>query len=346
MREELVAVFADPDAASRALAGAARRSGVTTARVASPAPFPAVHQTGPSRARGGRSAGSRSSAGSPASAARWRSRSPPRRSMDLIVGGKPIVSWTAFGVVMFELTMLFAGLANFTALVLLSAFTRRHGRAARAAPRSRASGIVVVVPLDGLQPRIARRRSGASLVRCGGGAVVKARAGSSPCWRCLLRRLQRRVARQHGAAARVQPLDEARPAPAGSIPLGGVETLDDREDDEDLHEPLSRSTTPPPHAAPRCSRSTASPVTAPRAAATGRSRPSSRPAPNLRHISICARTDGFLYGTLTAGGRAMPTMREGTTSQRSLGPRRLRAHAAARGLHRDSSRPGPRRRRR
>jgi len=32
-------------------------------------------------------------------------------------------------------------------------------------------------------------------------------------------------------------------------------------------------------------------------------------------VSICARSDGFLYGTLTAGGRAMPTMREGTTSQ-------------------------------
>ena len=45
MRDEVIAVFADPDAASRALL-ALRADGVLTARVASPAPYPAVEQTG------------------------------------------------------------------------------------------------------------------------------------------------------------------------------------------------------------------------------------------------------------------------------------------------------------
>jgi hypothetical protein len=35
----------------------------------------------------------------------------------------------------------------------------------------------------------------------------------------------------------------------------------------------------------------------------------------LRHVSICKRSDGFLYGTLTAGGKAMPAMREGISSR-------------------------------
>ena len=35
----------------------------------------------------------------------------------------------------------------------------------------------------------------------------------------------------------VQPLDEARLAPPGSIPLGGVEVLEDREDDKELPPP-------------------------------------------------------------------------------------------------------------
>ena len=74
----------------------------------------------------------------------------------------------------------------------------------------------------------------------------------------------------------VQPLDEARLAPPGSIPLGGVETLEDREDDKELPPP-SPSTPPPPLGAPSSSRSTASPVTVTRDAATGQSRPSSRP---------------------------------------------------------------------
>jgi hypothetical protein len=120
--DEVVAVFADPDVAEHAL-HMLHDEGVTTARVASPAPFPVIHHTGhpgPWRALGWIAlAGGLTGLGCAIAFEVVTSR-----SMGLIVGGKPIVSWTAFGVIMFELTLLFAGVANFSALVILSAFTR------------------------------------------------------------------------------------------------------------------------------------------------------------------------------------------------------------------------------
>ena len=66
----------------------------------------------------------------------------------LVVGGKPIVSWTAFGIIMFELTMLFAGVSNFSALIIMSFFTRRRfSKKVRAQMTS--ERIVLLVPVDG-----------------------------------------------------------------------------------------------------------------------------------------------------------------------------------------------------
>jgi mono/diheme cytochrome c family protein len=114
--------------------------------------------------------------------------------------------------------------------------------------------------------------------------------------------------------AAVQPLAEARKAPAGSIPLGGVETLDDREDVADLQSPTPLDAA----AASRGAKIFAVHCVSCHGAKALGDGPVSQKfpqAPNLRHYSICRRTDGFLYGTLTAGGRAMPTMREGLTSR-------------------------------
>jgi mono/diheme cytochrome c family protein len=111
----------------------------------------------------------------------------------------------------------------------------------------------------------------------------------------------------------VQPLDEARLAPPGSIPLGGVEILDDREDDQAATAPYPLDAA----AAARGAHLFAIHCIACHGREGRGDGPVSAkfpPAPNLRHVSICARSDGFIYGTLTAGGRAMPTMREGTTS--------------------------------
>ncbi len=166
MREELVALFSDPDGAARALR-ALHEDRVTTARVVSSAPFPAVHETGrpgPWRLLGWIALVGGLTGLSCAMALEVVTS----RSMDLIVGGKPIVSWTAFGVVMFELTMLFAGLSNFTALVILSAFTRRtvSRRVRREVTTDR---LVVVVPLEGCsedrEAAIRRSLSGALEVR-------------------------------------------------------------------------------------------------------------------------------------------------------------------------------------
>ncbi len=112
----------------------------------------------------------------------------------------------------------------------------------------------------------------------------------------------------------VSPLALARPAPPGAVPLGGVETLVDREDDEDLKPPGALD-------APAEERGRAlfarhcTPCHGPEAKGDGPVSAKFPPAPNLRYASICKRTDGFLYGTLTAGGKAMPSMREGTSAR-------------------------------
>jgi hypothetical protein len=147
MREPLVAVFDSPDAASQALR-ALQQAQVVGARVASPAPFPAVHLTGlpgPWRVLG-KVALFGGLTGLACAAALQAITS---ESLGLVVGGKPILAWPAFGVIMFELTMLFAGAANFLALVILGAMARRQlPRAARDLVDS--EHVVVVVPGDQL----------------------------------------------------------------------------------------------------------------------------------------------------------------------------------------------------
>jgi hypothetical protein len=143
MPDDYVAVFSDPDAAAGALRGL-ETAGVMGARVVSPAPYPAVHltgQPGPWRYLGAIALiGGLTGLGSATALQVMTSR-----SLNIIVGGKPIVSWPAFGVVMFELTMLFAGIFNFSALVLLCALARRRV-SARARGQVDTERIVVVVP--------------------------------------------------------------------------------------------------------------------------------------------------------------------------------------------------------
>jgi len=151
MPEELVAVYADPDEALRAVLSL-RDRGVSNAQVSSPAAFPVVHEvehTGHSRALGWVAlVGGLTGLGCAIALQVGTSK-----SMGLIVGGKPIVAWTAFGVVMFELTMLFAGVSNFLALAILSAVSRRKvARAVRDLVRS--EQIVVTVPLAGMDPKL------------------------------------------------------------------------------------------------------------------------------------------------------------------------------------------------
>jgi Protein of unknown function (DUF3341) len=143
MAEDVVAIFSDPDAASGALRSL-REQGVEDARIASPAPYPVVNQTGhpgPWRVLGWIAFGG----GLTGFLVAASLQAVTSLRLGLVVGGKPILSWPAFGVVMFELTMLFAGVANFSVLVLLMALSRR--RLSRLARRQVSSErIVVVIP--------------------------------------------------------------------------------------------------------------------------------------------------------------------------------------------------------
>ena len=67
------------------------------------------------------------------------------------VGGQPVIAWVPFGVIMFELTMLGAGLTNFVSMVVLGAISRRKvSRAARDAVLS--DRLAVEVPTSGHSP--------------------------------------------------------------------------------------------------------------------------------------------------------------------------------------------------
>ncbi len=111
----------------------------------------------------------------------------------------------------------------------------------------------------------------------------------------------------------LEPLALSRPAPAGAVPLGRVEILLDREDDEDVAPPRPLDAAAEERGKSLFARH-CTPCHGPQAKGDGPVSAKFPPAPNLRYASICKRTDGFLYGTLTAGGKAMPSMREGTTS--------------------------------
>ena len=165
MPEELVAVFADPDDALRAVQ-TLRDQGVANAQVSSPAAYPVVHEvehTGHSRALGWVAL----LGGLTGLASATALEVGTSKALGLVVGGKPIVAWTAFGVVMFELTMLFAGVSNFLALIVFSALTRRKvARAVRDLVSS--ERIVVVVPLAGMDASLRNAARGVL-----GGAVTE-----------------------------------------------------------------------------------------------------------------------------------------------------------------------------
>lgn len=111
-----------------------------------------------------------------------------------------------------------------------------------------------------------------------------------------------------------QPLTQAWTAPEGSVPVGGVEHLEDREDDTDLHDPYPKNTVALQRGA-HLFAIYCSVCHGAEGHGGGLVSKVFPPAPDLRHDSICKRTDGFIYGTITAGGRAMPSMREGLSSR-------------------------------
>jgi mono/diheme cytochrome c family protein len=112
----------------------------------------------------------------------------------------------------------------------------------------------------------------------------------------------------------LRPEDAPRPQPERSIPLGAELVYSDREETEDVPNPVSTSPASLAHGRTlflsRC---------APCHGAEGHGGgPVSRffpAAPDLAYVTVRQRTDGFIWGTITYGGKAMPSQREGLSER-------------------------------
>ena len=110
-----------------------------------------------------------------------------------------------------------------------------------------------------------------------------------------------------------RPEDSPRPEPERSVPLGAAPRYESRDDTEDLPNPVKPTAEALARGkalfAARC---------APCHGAEGHGGgPVSRffpPAPDLAYVTVQRRSDGFLWGTISYGGKAMPPQREGLTA--------------------------------
>ncbi len=110
--------------------------------------------------------------------------------------------------------------------------------------------------------------------------------------------------------ASLRPEDAPRPAPEHSVPLGAGRAVADRDDAETLRNPTPATAGSVAHGKAlfmqRCA--------ACHGAEGHGGGPVSKffpPAPDLAYATIRARSDGYIYGTITFGGRAMPAQAEG-----------------------------------
>ncbi len=110
----------------------------------------------------------------------------------------------------------------------------------------------------------------------------------------------------------LRPQHAPRPEPEDSVPVQGVIVADERDDLEDLPDPVQRDAA----SIARGERLFSTRCVACHGKEGHGGGPVSKvfpPAPDLCFPSIRARSDGFLFATLTLGGRAMPSQKEGLT---------------------------------
>ena len=110
----------------------------------------------------------------------------------------------------------------------------------------------------------------------------------------------------------LRPQAAPRPEPQGSVPIQGVIVADERDDLEDLADPVTRDAA----SIARGERLFSTRCTAchgKEGHGGGLVSKVFPPAPDLCFPSIRQRSDGFLFATLTLGGRAMPSQKEGLT---------------------------------
>jgi len=111
----------------------------------------------------------------------------------------------------------------------------------------------------------------------------------------------------------IRPQQAPRPEPERSVPLGAAPRYESRDDTEDLPDPV-----PPSPSSLARGRDLFAVRCAPCHGADGHGGgPVSRffpPAPDLAYVKVRERSDGFLWGTISYGGKAMPAAREGLTA--------------------------------
>ncbi len=110
----------------------------------------------------------------------------------------------------------------------------------------------------------------------------------------------------------VRPEDAPRPQPEHSVPLGAGPRYESRDDTEDLVNPV-----PPAKESIWHGKTLFLARCAPCHGEAGHGGgPVSKffpPAPDLAYVKVQERSDGFIWGTITYGGKAMPSQREGLT---------------------------------
>jgi mono/diheme cytochrome c family protein len=142
------------------------------------------------------------------------------------------------------------------------------------------------------------RKATAALLACGALLVA---AGCANDWRTDL-----------WYQPSLRPQAAPRPEPEGSVPVQGIIFAEEREDLEDLPDPTEAN----PRSLANGKRLFEIHCSACHGLSGHGAGPISKlypEAPDLRFESIKRRSDGFIFGTLTLGGRAMPSMHEGLT---------------------------------
>ena len=157
----VLAVFADPSAAARAVR-AAHAAGQRDVRAAMPAPFPEVMEA-LAQPRSLIGAVTLCGAVLGMGLGLWLTIG-TSVALPISVGGKPIVSLPAFLVIVFEVTVLVGGLSNFLGM-LIGAYIGRRKRFMPADPRFLRDRIGVFLPGAGDSARELLRSAGAEEVR-------------------------------------------------------------------------------------------------------------------------------------------------------------------------------------
>ena len=112
----------------------------------------------------------------------------------------------------------------------------------------------------------------------------------------------------------LRPEAAPRPPPERSVPLGAAPRYESRDDTEGLQNPVPATPASLEHGhalfVSRCL-----PCHGDEGHGGGPVSKFFPPAPDLAYVSVRARSDGFIWGTVSYGGKAMPPAREGLTAR-------------------------------